>query len=374
LTEKYKIRPYRTGDEEEINKLLQLVFDGWPSFDLSCSALDYWSWKHLDNPFKRSLIVVCVSNNRIVGVDHSIPLRIKIGNRVVLSYYGADLAVHPDFRRMGISKKMDEMCGEPRKEVGVQFYYFVTRNPILVKSYSKFYSRFPHTIINLVRIQDIDKQLKEIPVENAWMMKLGFYAAKLINIITNTIVGTESPNQNLRISEKSKFDDRIDKFWEEISKHYSFIIERREDYLNWRYCDPRSGDFIIKQVEGDGQILGYSVLRINRSRSDYSVGFIVDLLTLPHRLDVADALVSDATRFFDSNDINIVNCQVVKNHPHTKVFKRYGFLNSRIDLHLFYLQVGMLDEMNKLKKSSASKVYFSYGEIDSLPVIMPNYR
>jgi len=53
---------------------------------------------------------------------------------------------------------------------------------------------------------------------------------------------------------------------------------------------------------------------------------------------------------------------------------RNGFLDSRIKLQLFLHIFEKVDELNKLESSSADKVYFSYGDIDSLPVRMPKYR
>jgi len=41
-TKDYIVRPYRSGDEEEIVEFLQLVFEGWPKFDLSCTPLEHW--------------------------------------------------------------------------------------------------------------------------------------------------------------------------------------------------------------------------------------------------------------------------------------------------------------------------------------------
>jgi hypothetical protein len=46
----FVVRPYQAGDEKEIVELLRMVFDGWPHFDLNCSSVDHWKWKHLDKP------------------------------------------------------------------------------------------------------------------------------------------------------------------------------------------------------------------------------------------------------------------------------------------------------------------------------------
>ena len=362
------VRPYRPGDEVEIVDLLQLVFDGWPKFDLRCSPLDHWKWKYLDNPSHKSVICVASSDEEIIGVNHQLPVQIKVGDEVILSHYGADLAIHPDFRRMGVSNELIEASDSSGKRAGGQFVYCVTSNPILMKSYSKKYRSFPSHILNLVRIKDIDTQLKAMPVEKASWMKFGFQAVKLINNIKNWINGYKSVDSDVRIQRIEGFDSRIDLFWEKVSDHLDFIVERSRNYLNWRYCNHCAGDYVIKCAEDEaGSILGYSVLMVNRYSKDYPVGYIVDLLTLPERLDVAHLLIANAARFFDEQKVNIVLSMVVKNHTYERIFNRFGFLDSRINFNLFYYLLGGSDKIKKLKTTSASRILFSWGNLDVLP-------
>jgi hypothetical protein len=113
-------------------------------------------------------------------------------------------------------------------------------------------------------------------------------------------------------------------------------------------------------------------LRINRYRKDYPIGFIVDLLTMPERFDVANALVADAIQYFDEHDVNLVVAMVAKHHPHEGLLSRFGFLDTRMRLHTFYWVDGLEQEMDALKKISGGKIHFSYGDIDSLPTDIPN--
>ena len=69
LNHKYIVRPYRLGEEEEIVELLELVFNGWPQFDLNCASLEHWRWKYLDNPLKMNTVAVEISNNKIIGCE-----------------------------------------------------------------------------------------------------------------------------------------------------------------------------------------------------------------------------------------------------------------------------------------------------------------
>ena len=367
----YTVRLYRKGDEKDIVMLLGSVFNGWPKFDLQCSPLEHWKWKYTQNPLKLNSINLGVSQGRIIGVDHSLLLRVKLGDNTILCHYAADTAVHPDFRKRGVSNKLIALNNKMRMKENVQLIYFVSGDPIMIKAWSRTYPRFPKDILNFVRIRDINLQLRKMPINNVWLMKLGFRTAKLLNDLMNMIRISVSGDKDVQISEIFSFDSRIDEFWDRVSSHYEFIVERKRDYLNWRYCDPRSGGFVVKQAEGDGHILGYSVLRINRYKTDYPVGYIVDLLTLPERRDVTDALMADAVQYFDEQDVNIIVSITTKNHPNERSLRKYGFLNSRIKPHIFCWMNKYQGENIKFVPITVDKVHFSYGDIDSLPASLP---
>lgn len=103
---------------------------------------------------------------------------------------------------------------------------------------------------------------------------------------------------------------------------------------------------MVRQVEGEGRILGFSVLKINRVRREYPVGFIVDMIASPSRWGVADRLIADAVDYFDDRSVNIVNGLIIKGQPFERIYGGHGFLDSGMHPHLY--------------------LHFSYGDIDSL--------
>ena len=119
----YIVRPYRLGDEEGIVELLELVFDGWPHFDLQYTPLDHWRWKHEDNPLKTNMISLGIIGGKIISCLHTIPRMMKIGDKVFLSWERVDGAVHPDFRRMGLFNKMSELTYESMMMNGIKIQY-----------------------------------------------------------------------------------------------------------------------------------------------------------------------------------------------------------------------------------------------------------
>ena len=360
----YEVRAFRAGDEEAIVELLELVFDGWPKFDLRCSPLEHWKWKYQDNPLQMNQFAVGVSDNRIVGCNHYLPLKIKIGKKVYQCTQGLDVAVHSDLRRMAIFNKMMDLGIKMRKEFGSQFHYYVTWNLKLSKYLSKNYHRFPHHARRLFRIHDVGLQLRKQPMKFGYIYRSGGHLLKLANKCRNALQPYRPSSYDFYMEKIIHFDERVEGFWEEIRDHYHFIVERSRDYLNWRYCDPRGGDYLVKIVQRDAKILGYMVLRIDRHQQDYPIGYIIDLLTLPNRLDVATALVENAVSYFDGHRINMILCMFMKNHPYEAILKRNGFIVKRERIPLFYKAYAEIKELTKREIRSPSRIHFVYGDLD----------
>lgn len=372
LSEEINLRPYQPRDEEKIVQLLELVFDGWPKLDIHSDPISYWRWKYR-NQLHESIVVVSTYHDEIVGCHHGLSFSAKILTGSFICNYGSDMAVHPEFRRKGISKNQLELLKKLREETGVKYALILAANPINIQSIAKREKSFPHDLVNLVKIWDIDKQLKGIPVDKTMTVKIGYKILKLLNDIRNFFTYQKPSVDNIEISEIKSFDEDVDNFWRKASEEYDFIVERNRDYLNWRYCNPQAGRFTIKKAEEEGNFVGYAVLKISNQLKDYPVGFVVDLLTLKSRQDVVDALISDAIEYFISEGINIINYLTIKNHQYEKAFKKKGFLDSRIKFHLFYKLLDIEDKIRKLKDSSADRILFSWGDHDSLPVQIPRY-
>jgi hypothetical protein len=200
----------------------------------------------------------------------------------------------------------------------------------------------------------------------AFIYRYGFHLSKLANQCRNAFRLHRPSSYDFQITKIAHFDGRIEVFWEEIKDHYHFIVERNRDYLNWRYCDPRGGDYLVRIAEANSHILGYTVLRIDKHQRDYPVGYIIDLLTLPNRFDVANALVGEATNYFDDHHINIIISLMIKNHPYEAILKKNGFITGLKKRHLYYRVYAEIKELSKLKKESPCWIHFAYGDFDEI--------
>jgi hypothetical protein len=368
LSDDYCVRFYEYGDEEKLVKLLDDVFRGWPRQDITCSKIDYWRWKHLDNPVSESIMLVTEIGEEIVGSNNSVPMNVRLGNDEFLCVIGTDLAVHREHRRKGIRtrqriKKMERLL--PR---GVAYSYHMTGNPILIESGEKEnLPKFPHPVAPYVIIKDIDLHISKMPVDDAWLKKLGYRTLEALNKIENQLV-TIPKNEDIFIEKIDKLGSDFDIFWDRISKQFDYIGVRNRKYINWRYCDPRAGNYSVYLAKEGDKVLGYIVVCINSFMKDYPVGFVVDLLTHPDHIEASYSLLDEALRYFTNNKINVVNSLVVKGGIFEIPFSRKGFLDSRIRLQVFMRPMSKNDIYEILSSYKPERVHFSWGDHDSLPL------
>ena len=368
MSENYTVRFYEYGDEEKIVELLEDVFRGWPKQDIHCSKVDYWKWKHLENPVAESIMLVTEIVDQVVGANHSQPMKVKLGDDELQCVLATDLVVHRDHRRKGIRTMQREKKMERLIPQGVSYSYHMTGNPILIESGENAQlPQIPHPIAPYVQIKDIDHHLENMPVDDAWLKKLGYRTLETLNKIENQLIKIPK-NDEITIERIDRLEPDFDVFWEQVSKKFDFIGVRNSKYLNWRYGDLRAGNYTMYLAKKNEEILGYIVLCINGYMKEYPVGFIVDLLTNPDSVDATYPLLDEAMKYFDEHNINIVNSLVVKGGIFETPFSRKGFLDSMVRLAVFIRPIKNIEIFDILSSFRPEKVHFTWGDHDSLPL------
>ena len=97
---RYLIRKYLHGDDEEIVRLLNFIHPGF-------GDVKYWKWLH-DNVLKKNIISLGITGKKIIGINLMIPLRVKIGERILDTACEIIGGIHPDHRRIGIYSKINK--------------------------------------------------------------------------------------------------------------------------------------------------------------------------------------------------------------------------------------------------------------------------
>jgi predicted N-acetyltransferase YhbS len=362
-------REYTDGDEEAIVELLETVFAGWPKYDIDFDPVDFWRWKYHEGIIPETIYVI-EDEDKIVASYHTWRQKVKVNHESHVILEGMDYTVHPDYRGRGLSRKVADLSRQAAKKKGIPAIYVITENPIILRRHKKEtqVKGFPRKLVNMTRIKDISKQLREIPVKNQWIINLGYRTLSAINSIANTF--RQKPvNEDINIDQVEFFPEQINNYWESIKDEYSFSVELTEDYLNWRYCDPRSGGYQVFLAREKDQIIGYIVLRTNKTENDYTIGYIVELSYPPGRLDAGYKLLEKGLSVFEK--VNTVNYLTVAGHPDTRLLQMFGFLDSKIQLHVNYEVYSKKDPFKSLSSVPPERIHISWGNFDILPTRMP---
>jgi hypothetical protein len=192
--------------------------------------------------------------------------------------------------------------------------------------------------------------------------RIGLHCYQILNKIIFPIYLVRHKTE-WKVEESSKFDDRFDCFWSKISEEYDYIAVRNKEFLQWRYGDQRGGEYSVKIVVIDSELLGFSVLRIDQHKNNYSVGYIVELLALPNHTSVVDSLFNEAMTYFMNQGVEEVQYWVPKRHPYRRSAKKFGFIHLPKDPFINFFFYNHHPKMEDLLRKS-DKVYFSFGDCD----------
>jgi GNAT superfamily N-acetyltransferase len=97
-----RIRPYSDVDERGVLDLLGEAFGTWPHVLSQATPTEVFRWKHLENPFGRSVMLIAEADGAPVGFAAWLRWRMRAGERTYEALRAVDVAVHPAFQRRGV--------------------------------------------------------------------------------------------------------------------------------------------------------------------------------------------------------------------------------------------------------------------------------
>jgi GNAT superfamily N-acetyltransferase len=98
-----EMRPYNDTDEAGLLTLLEASLGDGPG---GGRTHDFFAWKHLDNPFGRSFMLVALKDGGLVGFRAFMRWSFNVGGREVRAVRAVDTATHPDYRGLGIFSQL----------------------------------------------------------------------------------------------------------------------------------------------------------------------------------------------------------------------------------------------------------------------------
>ncbi len=112
----------REATEQDIPEILEVLKASLGETS-SKKTETVWRYKHIDNPFGKSLVLVAVENDRIIGIRALMRWKWQLGDQVFSAFRAVDTATHPEHQGKGIFKKLTLRAIDIAKEKGDTFIF-----------------------------------------------------------------------------------------------------------------------------------------------------------------------------------------------------------------------------------------------------------
>jgi GNAT superfamily N-acetyltransferase len=233
------VRPYRLEDEAGVLSLLQASLGGGP---VARRLPEFFRWKHQENPFGRSFMLVGEADGRIVGFRAFLRWGFRAGGQDLHAVRAVDTATHPGFQRMGIFSRLTrEALTKLGEEADLVFntpnqqslpgylkmgWRIVGRVPVRVRRPVRFFSR--------VRSMELEAGPPGPP----------------------PAVGAEPAAEVLRDG------DDVSLLLEEQPVESRLSTPRSLEYFRWRYGAAPILDYRAIREEREGELRGLAIFRV----------------------------------------------------------------------------------------------------------------
>ncbi len=113
---------FRPGTDEDIPQIIQLLKVTLGE-SLIPKSEELWKWKHLDNPFGKSPVLLAEEDGKIIGIRAFLNWEFAQNNELIKACRAVDTAIHPDFQGKGLFTKLSLNLIDQIKDDGSQLIY-----------------------------------------------------------------------------------------------------------------------------------------------------------------------------------------------------------------------------------------------------------
>jgi GNAT superfamily N-acetyltransferase len=253
---------FRTYRDDEQDAVLELLRASLGSGPIGHRPAEFFRWKHFENPFGRSFMLVAEVDNRIVGLRAFMRWLFRAEDREFSAVRAVDTATHPDYQGMGVFSRLtlaalDALHGE------VDFV-FNTPNEKSGPGYLKMGWSLVGRIPVWVHVRR--------PVR---------FAGRASSLRTGRsgshptcAPAVSAPPAGEMLSEFDPIDELLRRT---RSDNERFATDRSARYLRWRYGDAPHLDYRAVRYPLEGPLQGFAIFRV-RPRGELWESTVTDIV------------------------------------------------------------------------------------------------
>ena len=273
------LRSYRDEDETSVLGLLDAALGGGPA---GSRPAEFFRWKHMENPFGRSYLLVAEAEDRIVGLRAFMRWGFVAGDRTLRAVRAVDTATHPEFQGRGIFSSLTHRALD---DLGHETdLIFNTPNEKSLPGYLKMGWKIVGRVPIHVRIR---RPVRFLLHARTWKRETG----------VETHAGLDAMPAGPALS-----DPRVQELLDAAESFDGISTARTAAYLRWRYGEAPLLDYRVAHEERAGALRSLAIFRV-RPRGALVEATISELITRTDDVRAARRTLSDVARVSSADHV-----------------------------------------------------------------------
>jgi GNAT superfamily N-acetyltransferase len=317
-----------------------------------------WRWQYDENPNcppEGPEIWVAKEDGRVLGQYATMPVRLKVLDRILGASWGMDVMVGPNLQRKGIGSRLF-LYWDQQVEASLGLGLSLSSYTLFKKLNWEDVGPVPcfSAVVDMATL--LERRLGKNLVTSAVLAPL----AKLFM----WLVFPRRRTRNGKLVEVRRaaepFGADYDSLWERVAPAYDFIAERKAHYLEWKYRKVPHVSYDIFEALKDGVLTGYIVLRATE-RNGVKLALVVDLLAEPEDKATLGSLLDHAFVWAREHDAARLQTFTFDRRLQARLANK-GFI--RIESPMQFCVRIHSDHVDELFFRDTSRWHVSFGDSD----------
>jgi len=250
-----------------------------------------------------------------VGFTACLPRRMRVDNRDVLCWIGADFSILPKYRTLGLASRLRRAAREAI-DAGRADFLYAHPNERMAVVHKRVGHRPVGTMVrvaSLLRTAPFVQERLKSPLAG----RLAGLTVDPLRHVAQSLRG-RGPYQMAHIN-PAEFDNRFSELFDEHSSQYKVIGVRDAAYLQWRYVDNPLYASRVITASRDGRLAGHLVYTVREDTAH-----IKDVFP-GHVPEITSALLSELARSGYREGLRSASFTALNTNPALATFLQCGY-------------------------------------------------